>query len=113
MLKTASMLPKTSRIFEGSMINCRRQRDDGNGDASGAPQQGARALTPPTSQFNSMRHDGSATPPRSSHGGYDEEQAIGGSSRYLTRPGFQQLIKSPLCCVNAGQAGSQYPRYVS
>ncbi len=62
-------------------VECRSLRGDENGSASCAPQQGARAVTPPPSQFQSMRHDGSATPPRSSPGGYDEEQAIGGGSR--------------------------------
>ena len=100
MLWTTTMLPRSSGFLKRCRTECRRLRGNGTGNASSGPQQGARALPPPASQFHSMSHDGNATPPRVSHGhsGYDEEQAIGGSSRF--DQAYPLTAKSvPLSCV--------------
>jgi hypothetical protein len=68
----------TSHIYEGSglralMGKCRGPRDTGRCEDCPGAQQQSQATAPPSSTLQSMHHDSSPS--------YDEEHAIGGSSR--------------------------------
>lgn len=55
------------------MGTCRGPRDTGRCEHSPGAQQPPQAIAPPSSTLQSMRHDSSPS--------YDEEHAIGASSR--------------------------------